>query len=158
MILYSGKEVLYNGCPGCSFANHEWQLPCGMAYESDKFTISQDWELPIVGFYVIAPKRHVNYLNELTADEQHEMMNLIDKMLQILKECVTKTYIVMFEEREHIHLHICLMPRLDWMYKEVGDAIDNLGAVIAYSKSNHRNIEVFKEIDKVTKIVQDKMK
>jgi hypothetical protein len=57
MINYANKKVEFNGCPGCAYANHEFILPCGMAYENDKFTLSQDWELPIEGFFVVSSKR-----------------------------------------------------------------------------------------------------
>ena len=54
---------------GCAYANHVFALQCGMVYEDEMITISQDWELPINGFMVVCPKRHVEYLSELTEDE-----------------------------------------------------------------------------------------
>ena len=53
---YANEEISYNGCPGCAYAKHEFELPCGMAYENNNFTMSQDWELPIEGFYIVSPK------------------------------------------------------------------------------------------------------
>ena len=41
---YANEMITFNGCPGCAYANHEFSLPCGMAYENDKWTLSQDWE------------------------------------------------------------------------------------------------------------------
>lgn len=42
MINYANKEVKYEGCPGCAFAKHEFELPCGIAYENERFTLAQD--------------------------------------------------------------------------------------------------------------------
>ena len=53
MINYANKKVEFTGCPGCAYANHKFELPCGMAYENERFTLSQDWELPIEGFMVV---------------------------------------------------------------------------------------------------------
>lgn len=33
MINYANENVNFKGCPGCAYANHEFDLPCGMAYE-----------------------------------------------------------------------------------------------------------------------------
>ena len=53
MINYANEIVKFEGCPGCAYAKHEFVLPCGMAYEDELFTLSQDWELPIEGFMVL---------------------------------------------------------------------------------------------------------
>ena len=52
MISYNNKEIIFKGCPGCAYGKHEFNLECGMAYENDRFTLSQDWELPIQGFCI----------------------------------------------------------------------------------------------------------
>ena len=53
MISYNNNEIKYNGCPGCAYANHEFSLDCGMAFENNNFTVSQDWEFPIKGFFIV---------------------------------------------------------------------------------------------------------
>lgn len=34
MINYCNEKINFNGCPACAYANHEFDLPCGMAYEN----------------------------------------------------------------------------------------------------------------------------
>ena len=58
----------------------------GMAYENDRFTLSQDWELPIQGFFIVSPKRHIEKLCELTKDERNEMFEIVDKTVKILRD------------------------------------------------------------------------
>ena len=72
MINYANEHVEYKGCPGCAYGKHEFTLPCGMAYENEKFTLSQDWELPIEGFLVVSPKRCVEKFADLTEEERIE--------------------------------------------------------------------------------------
>ena len=79
MINYALEEIHFEGCPGCSYAKGEFSLPCGMAYENERFTLSQDWELPIEGFFVVSPKRCVEKFSDLSCDEQHEMFDIVDK-------------------------------------------------------------------------------
>ena len=121
MINYALEEIKFDGCPGCSYARGEFSLPGGMAYENERFTLSQDWELPIVGFFVVSPKRCVECFSDLTSDEQHEMFDIVDKTINVLRENnICDRFNVVFEEKEKRHLHVWIMPRHKWMKDNVG--------------------------------------
>ena len=159
MISYNNKEIAYNNCPGCAYAKHEFALDCGMAYENERFNMSQDWELPIKGFFIVSPKRHIEKLCELTETEIKEMFQIINKTVSILREneiCERFDYI--FEEKEKRHLHVWILPRYDWMKKIGEDIIDNIGLVFDYAKKNFRNSETYEEIDRITEIVKEGFK
>lgn len=156
MINYANKKVEFNGCPGCAYANHEFELPCGMAYENDKFTLSQDWELPIEGFLVISPKRCVEKFADLTEEERIEIFDITHKTINILRENnVCDRFNIVFEEKENRHFHIWIMPRHQWMTDLVGDIIDHIGQIFDYAKENFRNEETYQRIEEITKIVKD---
>lgn len=156
MINYANKEVEYNGCPGCAYAKHEFVLPCGMAYENDNFTLSQDWELPIEGFLIVSPKRCVEKFADLTREEQIEMFDITDKTIKILRyNNICDRFDVIFEEKENRHLHVWIMPRHKWMEELVGDIIDNVGTIFDYAKSNFRNEATYQRIKEITNIVKD---
>jgi diadenosine tetraphosphate (Ap4A) HIT family hydrolase len=155
MINYANEIIEYSDCPGCAYANQEFSLPCGMAYENSSFTLSQDWELPITGFFVLTPKKCIEKLNELTREERIEMFDLLNETIVILRENkVCDRFEIVFEEKENRHLHIWIMPRHKWMKELVGDIIDNIGQVFEYAKSNFKTEIVFKEIEKITEIVR----
>ena len=86
MINYANVEIAYKGCPGCAYAKHEFSLDCGLAYENEKFIVSQDWELPIKGFFIVSPKKHIEKLSELTDVERNEMFYIVDKTVKILRD------------------------------------------------------------------------
>ena len=154
MINYKNEEIIHDGCPGCAYGKGEFTIPCGNAYENDNFTLSQDWELPIVGSFMLAPKRHVEKLTDLTLEEQKEMFMILSKALKILEENVCERYNVLFEEKENRHFHVWLMPRQDWM-KEVNKAITkNLGTICEYAKANYRNEETYEKIEEATKVLR----
>ena len=156
MINYANKKVEFNGCPGCAYANHEFELPCGMAYENDKFTLSQDWELPIEGFFVVSPKRCVEKFADLTEEERIEIFDITHKTINILRENnVCDRFNIVFEEKENRHFHIWIMPRHKWMTELVGDIIDHIGEIFEYAKENYCNEETYKRIEEITKIVKD---
>ena len=159
MISYNNIEIKYNGCPACAYAKGEFSLPCGLAYEDEFFTISQDWELPIEGFMVISPKRYIERLCELTEEENKEMMNLLNKTMRILRENqICDEYNVIFYEKPNIHFHVWIMPRYKWMYDLVGSNIlYNMGPIISYAKTNLRKEEVYQRIKEITEIIKKNM-
>ena len=156
MISYNNKEIIFKGCPGCAYGKHEFNLECGMAYENERFTLSQDWELPIQGFFIVSPKRHIEKLCELTKDERNEMFEIVDKTVKILRDnkiCERFDYI--FEEKENRHLHVWILPRYNWMNKIVNDIIDNIGIILEYAKTNFRNDENYEEIKRISDIIKN---
>lgn len=156
MISYNNKEIIFKGCPGCAYGKHEFNLECGMVYENERFTLSQDWEIPIKGFFIASPKRHIEKLCELTKDERNEMFEIVDKTVKILRDnkiCERFDYI--FEEKENRHLHVWILPRYNWMNKIVNDIIDNIGIILEYAKTNFRNDENYEEIKRISDIVKN---
>ena len=136
--------------------DNEFNLECGMAYENDRFTLSQDWELPIQGFFIVSPKRHIEKLCELTKDERNEMFEIVDKTVKILRDnkiCERFDYI--FEEKENRHLHVWILPRYNWMNKIANDIIDNIGIILEYAKTNFRNDENYEEIKRISDIIKN---
>lgn len=155
MKLYNNKEVNYTGCPSCAYANKEFSLSCGIAYENDNFILNQDWELPIPGFLIVCPKRHVEKLSELTKVERDEIFDIVDKTINILrKNNICDRFNVIFEEKENIHFHIWIMPRYKWMSDNFGKITKNIDSIFKYAKTNMRTKENFDKINEITKIVK----
>ena len=158
MINYQNQKVEANGCLGCSYANHEFSLPCGMAYEDETFTLSQDWEVPIPGFLIASPKRHLETFMEMTKEERIEIFELVNETMKILRENqICERFDVIFEEKPNHHFHIWILPRYDWMQELVGDITDNLGKVFEYAKINLKTKENFQAIEEITQLVKNKL-
>ena len=156
MKLYTGKEIEFHGCPGCLYARHEFTLPCGFVYEDDLFTISQDWELPIPGFFVLSPKRCVEKLSDLTDKEREKMFLLLYTTMNVLRNAnICERFNVIFEEKENRHFHIWIMPREEWMM-DFGNIMENIEKIFSYAKTNFRTEETFKKIEEITNIVKNK--
>lgn len=125
MISYENKEIEIKGCPGCAYAKHQFDVPCGIAYENERFILSQDWEVPILGFFIVSPKKHIEKLEELTKNERDEMFDIVDKTIKILREN-----------------NIC------------DRIIKNIGTILDYAKKNFRTRDVYEQINQITKIVK----
>ncbi len=159
MINYAGEEIKINGCLGCLFAEHKFSLPCGIAYENDKFILSQDFELPIQGFLVVSPKKHIETFGELTSSERIEIFEIVSKTIEILKRNnICERFDVIFEEKINKHFHIWIMPRNKWMEEFGGNIICNIGKIFKYAKTNMRTKENFNKIDEITKLLKSELK
>ena len=127
-----------------------------MAYENENFTLSQDWKLPIPGFMVLSPKRHIEKLSELTNEERNEMFEIVNKTVIIMRNYdICDRFDYVFEEKEKRHLHIWIMPRYEWIKTIDGDIINNIGKVFDYAKSNYRSKEIYEKINYITNIINN---
>lgn len=155
---YANEIVKYKGCPGCAYANHEFELPCGMAYENDNFTLAQDWELPIPGFMIVSPKRHIEKLEELGDDERNALFNIVNKTIKILRNnSICDRFDVIFEEKENKHFHVWIMPRYEWMNKICDDIIHHVDVIMNYAKENFRTKEIYNEIEQASNIIKEQI-
>ena len=158
-ISYSGEEIAFEGCPACEYKDHIFSSKCGMAYEDELFTLSQDWELPIPGFFVVSPKKHIEKFCELTSDEKIKIFEIVDKCMLILRENnICYNYNVIFEEKPGIHFHIWIMPRHDWMDKEFGNPTKRIADVFEYAKHNFRGPKDLEYINRINEIVRSNWK
>ena len=110
------------------------------------FNVGQDWEVPIPGFFIIAPLRKMKYISEFTDEEAVEFMNLIRKvrrgMRDILK--IEEVYLFQNEDTEH-GFHFWIFPRHDWM-ERFGRKIQSVRPIMDYAKENMLSDDVFKEV------------
>ena len=156
---YANENIEFDGCPGCAYANHEFILPCGMIYENERLTLSQDWELPIPGFIIISPKKCVDKFEDLLNEERIEIFDIIDKTIKALrKNDICDRFNVIFEEKENVHSHVWIVPRYDWMIKLFGNPTKNINQIFEYAKNNMRTLENFDKIKEITDIVKKSLK
>ena len=77
--------------------------------------MAHDFSSSLEGWLILAPLRHVQALDELTADEALALGDLLRKASVALKSDTgcEKTYVMLFAEAEGFaHLHLHLVPRM----------------------------------------------
>ena len=77
--------------------------------------IAHDFNSSLEGWLVVAPLRHVESLDELTAEEAVELGCLVREASIALKSVTgcQKTYVMLFAEAEGFaHLHVHVVPRM----------------------------------------------
>lgn len=110
------------------------------------FNVGQDWEVPIPGFFIIAPLRKLKSIDEFTDKEAMEFISLIRKvrkgMRMILK--IEEVYLFQNEDTKH-GFHLWIFPRHKWMEK-FGKRIQSVRPIMNYAKENMLSDDVFKEV------------
>lgn len=139
-------------CIGCSIANHEIEVPGGLIYESDNFVVNPDPEIPIKGFLIINPKRHLNSLIEMDENERSELMILMNLSIKALKDLNITDEVTIIQEERSSHFHVWVFPHHKWMDEKFGKGIRYIRDICAYAKENTTNSEkeeILATIDRV---------
>lgn len=110
------------------------------------FKVGQDWEIPIPGFYIIAPLRKINSISEFTDEESIEFINLIKTVRKGMREAlkIEEVYLFQNEDTEH-NFHLWIFPRHAWM-EQFGRKIESVKPIMEYAKENMINEPYIKEV------------
>jgi len=121
------------------------------------FTVHQDWEVPIPGFFILAPLRKIKSIAELTDEELSEFSMLLRKVRQGMQEVlqIDEVYLFQNEDTEH-GFHLWIFPRYKWM-EQFGRKIQSVRPIINHAKENMINDDVFKQVKDYVKKMKTHM-
>jgi diadenosine tetraphosphate (Ap4A) HIT family hydrolase len=125
-------------CIACAIQSGNVTLPVKRITETEYFVAEQDFEYPIEGFVIIASKRHIKSVAELTADEQEDLMAFLIKCRKAMKEVlgIEELTIVQEETSSSSHFHIWLFPWHQNMDKLNKKKISNISEIMKRAKDN----------------------
>ena len=126
-------------CLGCALAKKEIETIGGFVLETDLFTLSQDFEVPIPGFMILASKRHFRNIAQLTNTERSEFTDILIKARKAMSDAldINEVTIIQEEKSENSHFHVWLFPWYAWM-KEVGNGLSSIKQIMEYSRINQK--------------------
>ncbi|MBV7506655.1 diadenosine tetraphosphate hydrolase [Bacillus sp. sid0103] len=154
------KITLSNGntveveCLSCALTSGLIEPDGGVVYETDYFHAHQDVAYPIKGLMIVASKRHITCLDELTEAEKIDYINILTKIRKAQREVlgIENVYYFYNEDTTH-HFHMWMVPRYEWMY-QFGRSVESVRPVLlqARNEMNHgANLqEVMESIKKLT--------
>ena len=97
-------------CLGCYLVDTE-AFKDGLIAQTDTMQLSLDLELAYPGMMILSPKRHVEYFDQLNADELADWNKLLAVATQALRQeaaCTRITYF--FRSFVGYHIHLAIMP------------------------------------------------
>ncbi len=111
------------------------------------FDVHQDWEVPIPGFFVIAPLRKLKSIDEFTDEESIEFINLVRKIRKGMRDVlkIEEVYFFQNEDTQHELFHLWIFPRHKWM-EEFGKKIQSVRPIMNYAKENMLSDDIFKQV------------
>ncbi len=113
---------------------------------TDLFNVNQDWEVPIPGFFIIAPLRKLKSVDEFTDEEANEFINLIRKVRKGMRDILKIEEVYFFQNEDSEHgFHLWIFPRHKWMEK-FGRKIQSVRPIMNYAKENMLSDDVFEEV------------
>lgn len=118
----------------------------GVLIETDYFHAHQDVAYPITGQVIVASKRHIKCLDELTEEEAHDYILLIRKIRKAQREVLGIEHVYYFynEDTTH-HFHIWMVPRYEWM-TQFGRSVESLRPALLHARTNMISIEETNQI------------
>ena len=129
---FTGRLIDFD-CMSCDIVNRKLVPPGGLIYEDEFVTLAGDVEVPIVGFIILAPKKHVVSINELTSEERYHLFEVLNTSIEALKNLGICRKVNIIQEEKH-HLHIWILPEHSWMKTEkIGTR--NISELFKYAKN-----------------------
>ncbi|MBC8464855.1 MAG: hypothetical protein H8D63_00565 [Parcubacteria group bacterium] len=112
----SGKEHDIS-CIACAIQDGTIDLPIERVHETEHFVVEQDLEYPIEGFLIVASKRHITSVMDMTEEESGELGKLLRTCRQAMQEVlnIKEVTLVQEETSSSSHFHVWLFPWLNWM-------------------------------------------
>lgn len=143
-------------CLSCALSSGLIEPTGGVIVETKHFHVHQDVAYPIPGLVILASKRHFYCMDELTAEEQLEYIELICKIREAQRKLlgIEKVYYFYNEDTTH-HFHLWMVPRYEWMY-EFGNSVESLRPVLLHARNNLNNEDNMKQvISAITKLREE---
>lgn len=111
-------------CLTCSIAAGRISPPGGVVYRDDFVLLNHSMDVPIPGYVILSPLRHMEQLHRMTVDESVALAKVLRAVCAAVQSLdgVEKVYVASFgEDTGHVHFHI--FPRYQWMLAEPAEEI-----------------------------------
>lgn len=132
-------------CLSCALQKRE--MECIVIACTNHFEAQPDYVVPIRGFVIIASKRHIQSLDEFTADERKVFIEFVCRMRTGMRTLLNINTVYMIQEEDSAHFHVWLFPWYEWMHT-FGQNITSLKSIMKWAQENlntHKNREEVKE-------------
>ncbi|GAA0722631.1 hypothetical protein GCM10008905_14350 [Clostridium malenominatum] len=128
-------------CLSCAITSGLIEPTGGVIIETKHFHAHQDIAYPISGLVIVASKRHIYSLDELTKDELIEYISLVQEIRRAQRRelGIEQVYYFYNEDTTH-HFHLWMVPRYSWM-NEFGRSVESLRPVLLHAKNKMNNKE-----------------
>jgi diadenosine tetraphosphate (Ap4A) HIT family hydrolase len=125
-------------CFGCGVAAGAgaMEVPGGFLAQTSHFVVHQDPLVPLPGFLVVASRRHIRRIDEMTDAEYSEFARLLRDTQRAIKEVNRVPYLTLVQEENSEHFHAWFFPWSDELIAEHGrPSLDKIRPLWAHFRS-----------------------
>ncbi|MBL8518368.1 MAG: diadenosine tetraphosphate hydrolase [Betaproteobacteria bacterium] len=146
-----------SSCLSCAIVLGERPTLGGTIVETGGFHAHQDIAYPIPGLVIVASKRHIKALDELTGDEAAEFMALVHAIRVQQRQVLGIEHVYYFynEDTTH-HFHLWMVPRYGWMSR-FGRSVESLRPVLLHARDHMNSPEELAEVTRCAAALRDAM-
>jgi diadenosine tetraphosphate (Ap4A) HIT family hydrolase len=128
-------------CIGCAIAQGTVEVRGGSVINTEYFDVSQDFEVPIPGFMIIATKRHLSSVDQFTDEEAAEFTRILQETRRLQREVLgIESVYIHQEEDTSDHFHVWMLPRHEWML-QFGRKVESMRPIMDYARKNLKTEE-----------------
>lgn len=122
-------------CLSCAVVRGEKEPPGGTILETEFFHAHQDVAYPVPGLVILASRRHLLCLDELTDKEATDYITLLRRIRKAQREVLGIEHVYYFynEDTTH-HFHTWMVPRYDWM-RAFGRSVESLRPILLHART-----------------------
>jgi diadenosine tetraphosphate (Ap4A) HIT family hydrolase len=155
--LSNGKTVEVE-CLSCALTSGMIEPDGGVIIETEYFHAHQDVAYPIEGLVILASKRHIKCLDELTEAERLDYINILTSIRKAQREVLGIEYVYYFynEDTTH-HFHTWMVPRYDWM-NEFGRSVESVRPVLLHARNHRNTVENNQKVMKAIEALRNELK
>ena len=122
------------------------------------FDVHQDWEVPIVGFFIVSAKRKLRSVADFTEAEAEEFIRLVMALRRGMTEVLNIKDVYLFQNEDTAHnFHLWIFPRHAWM-ESFGRKIESVRPILQHAKVNMLDEENFRNVRQAVKLLKEYMK
>lgn len=134
-ITLANGETVEVECLSCALVNGLIEPEGGVVVETEHFHAHQDVAYPIPGLIIVASKRHLKSLDELTEAERLDYITVLSEIRKAQRDVlgIESVYYFYNEDTTH-HFHTWMVPRYDWMY-EFGRSVESVRPVLLHARN-----------------------
>lgn len=138
--LSNGKTVEVE-CLSCALTSGMIEPDGGVIIETEHFHAHQDVAYPIEGLVILASKRHIKCLDELTEEERFDYINSMASIRKAQRDVLGIDYVYYFynEDTTH-HFHTWMVPRYEWM-NEFGRSVESVRPVLLHARNQMNTVD-----------------
>jgi 8-oxo-dGTP pyrophosphatase MutT (NUDIX family)/diadenosine tetraphosphate (Ap4A) HIT family hydrolase len=128
-------------CLSCEIVKGVTDTIGGTILDTKHFHAHQDFAYPIPGLVILASKRHIYSIDEMTEEEAFEYIEVMRAIRTAQRKVIGIEHVYYFynEDTSH-HFHTWMVPRYEWM-SSFGKSVESVRPVLLNARDNMNNEE-----------------